>query len=95
MGSDSSGILNPVGVVHRQADSGATAEYPRGAKRVIALLNNGKPNVDHFLQAVEDDLRRGGACEVVNVRKPRSAAPIPDLHALATRCDFVINAVAD
>lgn len=94
MDSEYSDILDPVGLVRARAHPGATRGQTRGTGRVIALLNNSKPNVDHFLGAVEDELRRSGY-DIVNVTKPRSAGPSPDLDAQATQCDVVINAVAD
>lgn len=95
MDSTYTAILNPVGVVRTQASSSVTHGRTRGGRRVIALLNNSKPNVEYFLAAIEDELRRGGDYEILNVTKPRSAGPCPDLEALATQCDFVVNAVAD
>jgi hypothetical protein len=95
MDSTYTAILNPVGVVRTQASSGVTSRRAGGGRRVIALLNNSKPNVEYFLEAIEQELRRGGDYEILNVTKPRSAGPCPDLEALATQCDFVINAVAD
>ena len=88
-------ILNPVGVVRTQASSGTTTRRTRGGGRVIALLNNSKPNVGYFLEAIAEELRNSGNYEILNVAKPRSAGPCPDLVALAAKCDFVINAVAD
>jgi hypothetical protein len=95
MDSVYSDILNPVALVSAQAKAGMTTRHARGDRRVIALLNNSKPNVDFFLGAVAEELRRRGDYEVVNFTKHRSAEPCTDLKALATRCDFAINAVAD
>lgn len=90
-----SDILNPVAMVGTQDNAGMTTRRARGGKRVIALLNNSKPNVGYFLEAVAEELRRSGDYEIVNVAKHRSAEPCADLEALATRCDLAINAVAD
>ena len=89
-------ILTPVGEIRSKAPSDAARARPRRARPVIGLLDNSKPNVALFVQALERRLReRGGDYEVVNVAKPRSAMPLPDLDAVAARCDYVINAVAD
>ncbi len=95
MDSVYSDILNPVALVSAQDKAGMTTRRLRGGKRVIALLNNSKPNVGYFLEAVAEELRRSGDYEIVNVAKHRSAEPCTDLAALATRCDLAINAVAD
>jgi len=50
--------------------------------------------VNRFLEAVEKDILALGY-RTVNVTKPRSAGPCPDIDALAERCDYVVNAVAD
>lgn len=88
-------ILNPVGDTRVAGVSQAPNAYAPGSKQVIGLLNNSKPNVAFFLEAIEDELRRRGDYEVVSVSKPRSADASPDLAALAAQCDYVINAVAD
>lgn len=95
MDSVNSDVLNPVALVSAQDKAGMTMRRMRGGKRVIALLNNSKPNVGYFLEAVAEELRRRGDYEIVNVTKHRSAEPCADLEALATRCDLAINAVAD
>lgn len=88
-------VLNPVGAVLLRADAASARTRNAGGKMTIGLLDNSKPNVGLFLSAFEAELRRSGAYEIVNVTKPRSAAPSPDLALLAARCDFVVNAVAD
>jgi len=90
-------ILSPVGCqqVGRQDDP--AAGVTNGEKRtVIGLLNNSKPNVDFFLEALRKEiLAQGKGYDVLGMTKPRSAAPCPEIDALAKRCSFVINAVAD
>ena len=90
-----SDILNPVAMVGAQDNVGMAPRRARGGKRVIALLNNSKPNVGYFLEAVAEELRRRGDHEIINVTKHRSAEPCAELEALARRCDLAINAVAD
>ena len=88
------GILNPAGVKAAGRAPEVAARKKRSTKPVIGLLNNSKPNVAYFLAAVEQDIRANGY-RTVNLTKPRSAGPCPDVETLAERCDYVINAVAD
>ena len=63
----------------------------------IALLDNGKVNVDRFLDHVERILRTvHGVREVVRRRKPNMSAPAPDaMLAEVAACDAVVSAVGD
>lgn len=89
-------VLSPVGHAGTDYRSATAHVRRRAARPVIGLLNNSKPNVALFLQALQDELHEHGASyEFVHVTKPRSAMPCPDLDALAGQCDHVINAVAD
>ena len=69
---------------------------PRGTPRVIALLDIRKPRGDVFLDEVEVLLRERGL-EVLREAKPTFTKPAPsDLRReIATRCDAVIEALAD
>ena len=87
-------ILNPLGAIAARAVLAHGARHRRGARRVIGLLDNSKPNVAEFLKTIEEELQRSGDYEIVTAMKPRSAGPA-DVATLANRCDFVINAVAD
>ena len=87
-------LLNPIGEKAARERSAAAARKKRSGNPVVGLLNNSKPNVSHFLEAVEKNIRAQGY-QTVNVTKPRSAGPAADLSGLAERCDYVINAVAD
>lgn len=87
-------ILNPVGNRAAGHQAGAAIGEKRTGTPVVGLLNNSKPNVSYFLAAVEKDMQAKGY-RTVNVTKPRSAGPCPDIDALAERCDYVVNAVAD
>ena len=89
-------ILNPVGEKEAGRKADAVTQGKGRDKPVIGLLNNSKPNVAFFLEAVEKELlSQAKRYETVNVVKPRSAGPCPDIELLAERCDYVINAVAD
>ena len=89
-------ILNPVGERQGGRKAAAVTQRKTRDKPVIGLLNNSKPNVAFFLEAIEQELCASGTnYEIVNVVKPKSAGPCPDIELLAERCDYVINAVAD
>lgn len=95
MEHSTSEIMNPLGRVNFVVPVTRATARTHGTRRVVGLLDNGKPNVSIFLSAIETDLQPHGCYEVVSVTKPRSAAPSPDVTLLSEQCDFVINAVAD
>lgn len=96
MNGDYHDILNPLGEPGTDRRPSVSSRRVRGAKPVIGLLDNSKPNVALFLQAMEEELReRDRSYEFIKVTKPRSAMACPDVDALAEQCDYVINAVAD
>jgi hypothetical protein len=70
---------------------------PSVAGRTVALLDNGKVNVDRFLDHVERLLRtEHGVRDVVRRRKPNMSAPVPAaLLADLAACDALISAVGD
>ena len=89
-------ILSPLGDRAARASDARAKQKPGTIRPVIGLLDNSKPNVAEFMRALEGELRsRYASYEFVRVTKPRSAMACPDLDAFATRCDYVINAVAD
>ena len=96
MDSQNRRLVNPQGGLAAQ-NGARSARRAGGAHRiVIGLIDNSKPNVAYFLDAVEEGIRgRGIEGETLRVTKPRAAGPLPDLTQLAARCDYVINAVAD
>ena len=63
----------------------------------VGLLDNGKVNVDRFLDHVENLLRtRHGVADVLRCRKPNMSAPAPaPVLAELAACDAVISAVGD
>jgi hypothetical protein len=64
--------------------------------KTVGLLDISKPRGDVFLDTVEVRLRDRGA-DVLRFVKPTFTKPAPvDLrHEIATRCDAVIEALAD
>jgi hypothetical protein len=66
------------------------------AGRTVGLLDISKPRGDLFLDRIEARLRERGA-SVLRFRKPTFTKPAPvDLRQeIATRCDAVLEALAD
>jgi hypothetical protein len=64
--------------------------------QTVGLLDISKPRGDLFLDTIEARLRDRGA-EVLRFAKPTFTKPAPvDLrHEIATRCDAVVEALAD
>lgn len=64
--------------------------------KTVGLLDISKPRGDVFLDTLEARLRDRGA-EMLRFRKPTFTKPAPvDLrHEIATRCDAVVEALAD
>ena len=88
-------VLDPTG----ERSAAARARLPRLdalAGRRIGLLDIAKARGDVFLDRVEARLRERGA-EVERFRKPTFTKPAPlDLRQqIATRCDAVVEALAD
>lgn len=65
--------------------------------KVVGLLDITKPRGDIFLDRVEAGLRDRGAADVLRFAKPTYTKPAPvDLrHEIATKCDLIIEALAD
>jgi hypothetical protein len=89
-------VLDPTpGTATRAARMAPGLKSLDGAR--VGLLDNGKMNVERFLDHVEALLRvRHGVMDVVRRRKPNMSAPAPAeiLGALAA-CDAVVSAVGD
>ena len=88
-------VLDPTG----ERSLAARARLPRLrslAGRRVGLLDISKARGDVFLDRVEALLRARGA-EVLRYRKPTFTKPAPvDLRQeIATRCDAVVEALAD
>ncbi len=64
--------------------------------KTIGLLDISKPRGDVFLDQLEEQLRARGA-EVERFKKPTFAKPAPvDLRQeIATKCDAMVEALAD
>jgi hypothetical protein len=64
--------------------------------KTVGLLDISKPRGDVFLNRLEQRLTEMGA-EVLRFKKPTFAKPAPvDLrHEIATKCELVIEALAD
>ena len=64
--------------------------------KTVGLLDISKPRGDVFLNRLEQRLSELGA-EVLRFKKPTftKPAPVDVRHEIATRCDAVIEALAD
>ncbi len=64
--------------------------------KTVGLLDISKPRGDVFLDTIEARLRDRGA-EVLRFTKPTftKPAPVDPRHEIATRCDGVVEALAD
>lgn len=88
-------ILSPIADAFASAPAHAVRRQPETGARAVGFIDNSKPNVSAFTQALARELGAAGESDIVNVAKPRSAGPSPDIAFLADRCRFVVNAVAD
>ena len=88
-------LLDPTGE-KRPATRDRVPRLESLAGRPVALLDISKARGDVFLDRIEEKLR-GAGVEVLRFRKPTFTKPAPvDLRQeIATRCDAVIEALAD
>ena len=89
-------VLDPTsGMETRAARRAPALRSLAGA--TVGLLDNGKVNVERFLDHVADVLRaEHGVKDVVRRRKPNMSAPAPAaMLAELAACDAVISAVGD
>ncbi len=90
------GVLDPTAA---RAAGAAVLAPPLAtlAGTTVALLDNGKVNVDRFLDELEAVLRVDhGVRDVVRRRKPNVSAPVPaGILADLVACDAVVSAVGD
>jgi hypothetical protein len=80
----------------RPAMRARVARLPTLSGKTVALLDISKPRGNVFLDRLEELLRARGVA-TVRFAKPTFTKPAPvDLrHEIATRCDAVIEALAD
>jgi len=88
-------VLDPTGEV-KPAGRERVRRPPALDGRTVGLLDISKPRGDVFLDRVEERLAAAGAT-VVRYRKPTFAknAPIDLRHEISTKCEVVIEALAD
>ena len=88
-------LLDPTG--EREAPSRERAPRPASLDgRTVGLLDISKPRGDVFLDRLEEQLA-GRGLQVRRFAKPTFSKPAPiDLrHEIGTKCDVVIEALAD
>ena len=88
-------LLDPT-AERRSAERERTARPESLEGRTVGLLDISKPRGDVFLDRLEEVLS-GRGVEVLRFRKPTFTKPAPiDLRReIATRCDAVVEALAD
>jgi hypothetical protein len=89
-------LLDPT--AERQVAERRRLDRPESLEgKVVGLLDISKPRGDVFLDELESELRGRGVAEVVRYVKPTYTKPAPvDLrHEISTKCDLVIEALAD
>ena len=89
-------VLDPTS--EREVAARARLDRPTSLQgKVVGLLDITKPRGDVFLDRVEAGLRDRGAADVLRFAKPTYTKPAPvDLrHEIATKCDLIIEALAD
>jgi hypothetical protein len=88
-------LLDPTGE-RSPATRERVARLDRLEGKTVGLLDISKPRGDVFLDTIEARLRDRGA-EVLRFTKPTFTKPAPvDLrHEISTRCDGVVEALAD
>jgi hypothetical protein len=88
-------LLDPTSE-QRPAERALTARPPSLEGRTVGLLDISKSRGDVVVEELEALLRADGV-QTLRYRKPTFARPAPvDLrHEIATRCEVVIEALAD
>ncbi len=90
-------VLDPTNEAGHETGSLATRLDTLDGK-VIGFLDNSKPNSDHFLAMLEEELSgRFQLAGVVRARKPTASRICPEeiLTDLLSRCDALITAIGD
>ena len=88
-------LLDPTGE-RRAVERAAASRLPALTGRTVAVLDISKPRGNVFLDRLEERLVERGA-QVERFRKPTFTKPAPaDLrYEISTKCDLVIEALAD
>ena len=87
-------ILNPTAIRQTKRSKLAPRRFGTLRQTRIGLLDNSKPNADHFLRYVGDLLKQRYDVELVSRRK-MSRMQADCLRELSAECDVVVNAFAD
>jgi hypothetical protein len=83
---------------HHTARDGVHRPLSRLAGSVVGFIDNAKPNFDHLVDDLAEQLIvRHGVARVVKRRKRSASVPAPDemVDALAQECDLVITGSGD
>jgi hypothetical protein len=91
-------ILDPTNAATASSDAPAERSLVRLEGAVVGFIDNAKPNFEHLVDAIADELvARCGVRSVVKRRKRAASVPVPVpiLEELAARCDLVIAGSGD
>ena len=87
-------IVNPTAIRQTKRSKLAPRRFDNLRQTRVGLLDNSKPNADHFLGYVGDLLMQRYNAELVFKRK-MSRLQADCLMELSAQCDVVVNAFAD
>jgi hypothetical protein len=87
-------ILNPTAMRQAKRNKLAPRRFGNLRQTRVGLLDNSKPNADHFLRYVGDLLKERYDVELVFKRK-MSRMQADCLRELSAECEVVVNAFAD
>ena len=87
-------ILNPTALRQAKKSKLAVRRFDNLRQARVGLLDNSKPNADHFLRYVGGLLKQSYDVELVSKRK-MSRMQADCLRELSAECDVVVNAFAD
>ena len=87
-------IVNPTAMRQTKRSKLAPRRLDNLRQTRVGLLDNNKPNADHFLAYVGDLLKQRYDMELVFKRK-MSRMQADCLLELSVKCDVVVNAFAD
>jgi hypothetical protein len=87
-------ILNPTAMRQIKPSKLAPRRFNNLRQTRVGLLDNSKPNADHYLGYVGDLLKQRYNVELFSKRK-MSRMQADGLLELSAKCDVVVNAFAD
>jgi hypothetical protein len=92
-----SAILDPTGSAHIRGGSARAVRLAGLDGTTVALIDNGKPNADLLLSAIEARLRTAGVVDARIFTKDFVGVPVDQttIDQIRETCDFAIAALGD